>query len=428
MHIAILVLLIMLNGIFAMSEIALVTARPNRLKRLAEKGDAPARRALALGENPTRFLSTIQIGITAIGLLSGIFGEAALAVPLAAWLRQLGLSSSASSAASTAIVVICITYFSIILGELVPKRIAQLSSERIARRVAGPISLLALISSPFVWLLSLSTDGIVRLIGKKDLGDAHLTEEDIHSILAEGAQSGVIEKQEHRLVRNVLRLDDRQLDSLMTPRKEIVWLHADAPPREILRTVLESGISRFPVCRGGLDSILGVITAQKILSQCVANLPINVQKSLQSPVYVPKSLTGLKLLEHFRETGAHLVFVVDEYGSVIGLVTLHDVLVALAGEFKPRKPDERWAIRREDGSWLLDGAIPVLEMKDRLELKTLPEEGKGHYHTLGGLILWLAGSLPRTGDSVAWEDWTFEVVDLDGNRIDKVLAIRSRQD
>lgn len=424
MDIAILILLILLNGAFAMSEIALVAARPNRLKQLAENGDKAAGVALALGGNPTRFLSTIQIGITAIGVLSGIFGEAALAIPLASRLEARGLSPQASSAVATAAVVACVTYVSIVLGELVPKRAAQLNAEGVARLVARPVSLLARLSAPFVLLLSFSTDAVLRLIGKKGPDSVDLTEEDIRAVLTEGALIGVIEKQEHELVRNVFRLDDRQIASLMTPRNEIIWLDVNAPAEDVMKKVTASGRTRFPVCRGGLDSILGIITAKRILKQCASGAPINLRDNLHPPVYVPESLTGMKLLEHFRESGVQLVFVVDEYGSMLGIITLQDVLVALVGEFRPRNPEDVWAVRREDGSWLLDGLMPILELKDRLELRGLPEEGKGHYNTLSGMLMRLMGSIPRTGDRVLWEDWIFEVVDMDGNRVDKVLASR----
>lgn len=424
MDILILILLILFNGVFAMSEIALVTARRNRLEEFAEGGDKAARAALTLGEHPTRFLSTIQIGITAIGILSGVFGEAALAAPLASWLQGLGLSRVTASTAATAGVVVVITYFSIILGELVPKRIAQRNAEGIARLVARPITLLAAISHPFVLLLSLSTDAVLRLFGKERPGSAALTEKDIQDMLSEGALSGIIEKREHDMVRNVLRLDDRQIASLMTPRNEIVWLDADDSEEAVLQTVTESGLSRFPVCRGGLDSIAGIITAKILLKQYAAHTPLDITHNLRPPVYVPESLTAMRLLEHFQESGVQLVFVVDEYGSVIGLITLQDVLVALVGEFKPHDPEDIWAIQREDGSWLLDGMIPIPELKDRLGLKTLPEEEKSQYNTLGGLIMCLAGAIPRIGEKMVWEGWEFEVVDLDGNRVDKVLATR----
>jgi putative hemolysin len=424
MDIAILFFLILLNGIFAMSEIALVTARRNRLQRLAEDGDKSAVLAIRLGEDPTQFLSTVQIGITAIGILNGIVGEAALAGPLAEILRSFGLDEKSSTITATTVVVVGITYFSIVIGELVPKRIAQFNAEGIARLMAGPISVLAKLSRPFVYLLSASTDGILRLLGKKELNSANLTEEDIHSMLAEGSQSGLIEKQEHEMVRNVFRLDDRQIASLMTPRSEIVYLDIEQPLEGNLENLMNSDHSRYPVCRGGIHDTIGIITAKRLLKQRMKGESTNIQEYLQLAIFVPESLTGMKLLEQFRESGVQMVFVVDEYGEILGLITLQDVLEALTGEFKPRDPEDVWAVQRQDGSWLIDGLIPIQELKDRLGLKSVPEEHKGRYNTLSGMMMWLIGSLPRTGDVAEWEEWRLEVVDLDGNRIDKVLANR----
>jgi putative hemolysin len=420
----ILIVLILLNGVFAMSEIALVTARKNRLQRLAEDGDAGAAIAMHLGEEPTRFLSTVQIGITAIGILNGIVGEAALAGPLAKILHDFGLEEKASAMGATTIVVVGITYFSIVFGELVPKRIAQFNAEGIARFMARPILTLAKLSRPFVYLLAISTDGILQLIGKNELNSANLTEEDIHAMLDEGSQTGLIEKHEHQMVRNVFRLDDRQIASLMTPRSEIVYMDIEQPFEKSLEKLINSDHSRFPVCRGELHDLLGIITAKRLLKQRMKNESTNITEYLQPAVYVPESLTGMKLLEQFRESGMQMVFVVDEYGEILGLITLQDVLEALAGEFKPRDPEDVWAVRRKDGSWLLDGLIPIQELKDRLDLKGVPEEHKGRYNTLSGMMMWLIGSLPRTGDVTEWEQWRLEVVDLDGNRIDKVLASR----
>lgn len=424
MDIAILVALILLNGVFAMSEIALVTARKSRLQRLAEDGDKSAITAMRLGEDPTHFLSTVQIGITAIGILNGIVGEAALAGPLAEVLQTLGLERKASSLGATTVVVVGITYCSIVVGELVPKRIAQFNAEEIARFMARPISALARLSRPFVYLLSLSTDGILRLMGKKELSSANLTEEDIHAMLAEGSQAGLIEKQEHEMVRNVFRLDDRQIASLMTPRSEIIYLDLEQPLEEGLENLINSDHSRFPVCRGGIHDIIGIVTAKRLLKQRMKDATTNIQEYMQPAVYVPELLTGMKLLEQFRESGVQMVFVVDEYGEILGLITLQDVLEALAGEFKPRDPEDVWAVQRGDGSWLLDGLIPIPELKDRLDLRGVPEELKGRYNTLSGMMMWLIGSIPRTGDVAEWEGWRLEVVDLDGNRIDKVLASR----
>jgi putative hemolysin len=422
MDIAVLIALILLNGVFAMSEIALVTARKNRLQRLAEDGDMSAVIAIRLGEDPTQFLSTVQIGITAIGILNGIVGEAALAGPLAEILRGFGLDEKSSAISATTIVVVGLTYFSIEVGELVPKRIAQFNAEGIARLMAGPISVLAKLSRPFVYLLSVSTDGILRLMGKKELSSANLTEEDIHSMLAEGSQAGLIEKQEHEMVRNVFRLDDRQIASLMTPRSEIIYLDIEQPLEGNLENLMNSDHSRYPVCRGGIHDTVGIITAKRLLKQRMKGESTNIQDYLQPAIYVPESLTGMKLLEQFRESGVQMVFVVDEYGEILGLITLQDVLEALTGEFKSRDPEDVWAVQREDGSWLLDGLIPIQELKDRLDLKSVPEEQKGRYNTLSGMMMWLIGNLPRTSDVAEWEGWRLEVVDMDGNRIDKVLA------
>jgi putative hemolysin len=416
--------LILLNGVFAMSEIALVTARRSRLVRLAEDGDNSATVAIRLGAEPTRFLSTIQIGITAIGILNGIVGEAALAEPFAAWLQSLGIDQQISSVVATFLVVVVITYFSIVIGELVPKRIGQFNAEGIARLMARPILVLARLSRPFVYLLSISTDGLLRLMGKGELSSARLTEEDIHAMLQEGSESGVIEIQEHAMVRNVFRLDDRQLASLMTPRGEIVYADINQPLSNNLEQLVKSNHSRFPVCRGGLDDLLGVMTTKRMFKQLLEGGEIDLAAHLQPCVYVPETLTGLKLLAQFKESGVQMVFVVDEYGEIQGLVTLQDVLASLAGEFKPRDPEDAWAVQRADGSWLLDGLTPVPELKDRLALKAVPEEGKGRYHTLSGMIMWLIGDVPHTGDITEWEQWRLEVVDMDGNRVDKVLASR----
>ncbi len=424
MNTGILVALILLNGLFAMAELALLTARKSRLQRLAEDGDKSAAIAMRLGEDPTRFLSTIQIGITAIGILNGIVGEAALSGPLSDLLRDAGLDEETSAFGATAIVVVGITYVSIVIGELVPKRIAQLNAEGIARRMARPVSVLALLSRPFVILLAASTNGILRLMGKREQNNVQVTEEDIHAMLAEGSQAGVIEKQEHEMVRNVFRLDDRQIASLMTPRSEIVYLDIEQPLEESLVKLVDSDHSRFPACRGSLDEVLGVITTKRLMKQQLKGESGNITDYLLPAVYVPESLTGMKLLEQFRESGVQMVFVVDEYGEILGLVTLQDVLEALAGEFMPRDPEDVWAFKRADGSWLLDGLIPIPLLKDRLGLKSVPEEDKGRYLTLGGMMMWLSGRIPRVGDAAEWQGWRLEVVDLDGNRIDKVLASR----
>lgn len=429
LDIALLIGLILLNGLFAMSEIALVTARKSRLQRLAEKGDKGALTAIRLGDDPTRFLSTVQIGITAIGILSGIVGEAALSAPLARVLVGLGVSEKTSGMASTAAVVIVITLFSIVVGELVPKRIGQFNAEGIARSISRPIAFLSGAARPFVFLLSFLTNNILRFIGEEKKDGDGLTEEDIHAILADGSQAGVIEQNEHDLLRNVFRLDDRQVSTMMTPRSEVIFLDVDKSLEENIETLIAASHSRFPVCKGGMDNILGFTSAKRLLKRHIDSehsgaADPGMTDVLQPAVYVPETMTGMRLLEQFRSSGNKMVFVTDEYGEVVGLVTIQNLLEALAGEFQPRDPDDMWAVKREDGSWLIDGLIPILELKDRLGLKTVPEEHKVRFNTLAGMIIWLIGKIPVTGESTIWENWKLEVVDLDGQRIDKVLATR----
>jgi putative hemolysin len=423
-ELVILAVLILVNGLFAMSELALVTANRNRLQRFAEEDDGGARAALRLQAEPTQFLSTIQIGITAIGVFNGIVGQAALAEPLALWLQKLGADPGISRAGATFLVVAIITYFTIVIGELVPKRLAQVRPESIARLVARPTALLAKLSHPIVVLLSISTDALLRLAGKGELSSSNLTEEDIHAVLAQGSAAGIIEKHEHQMVRNVFRLDERQIGSLMTPRSEIDYLDISDAWDLSLERIMKSEHSRFPVCEGGLEKILGVTSSKQLLKQKLKGESPELARDLQPAVFVPESLTGMMLLEQFRASHVQMVFVIDEYGELQGLVTIQDVMEALAGEFKSRDPEDHWAVQRADGSWLLDGLTPTPELKDCLHLKTVPEEERGRYHTLSGMLMWLFDRLPRTGDITEWEGWRFEVVDLDGNRIDKVLASR----
>lgn len=425
MEILILAGLILLNGAFAMSEIALVTARKARLQRLVEEGDSAAAAAVKLGEDPTRFLSTIQIGITSIGVLNGIVGEAALAAPLAQWMEALGVPAPYSSYGATGVVVVTITYFSIVVGELVPKRLGQSHPEMLARLVARPIEWLAVATKPFVRLLSVSTKLLLRMLGAKDTSGAPVTEEEIHAMLAEGTSAGVIESHEHTMLRNVFRLDDRQIGSLMVPRADVVFLDVDRTLEDHLARIDHSDHARFPVVKNGLDKILGVINARQWLSRIARGEQAALaDQPLQQPMYVPETVTGMELLDNFKQSDVHMAFVIDEYGEVQGIVTLQDLIEAITGEFQPRDPKTSWAVQREDGSWLLDGHIPVPELKDRLDLPEVPEEDRGRYHTLSGMLMLLTGRLPKLADHSDWAGWRFEVVDMDGRTIDKVLATR----
>ena len=423
MEVALLFALVFLKGAFAMSEIALVAARKGRLQSSAEAGDRGAAIAIELGEEPTRFLSAIQIGITSIGILNGIVGEAVLSRPLAERLRSVGIDAVASEYVATAIVVMTITYFSIVLGELVPKRIGQMNPEAIARLVSRPINWLAIATKPFVKLLSGSTHLVLSLFRLEQRDESHMVEEEIHALLVEGTGSGAIEHAEHDLVRNVFRLDDRQLASLMVPRGDIVALDIIDSWDENRRRITAHDHSAFPVVRGGLDDIVGVVSAHVLLATTLRGDIPDLAAIALPAVFVPESLNGIELLGNFRSSGGHVAFVVDEYGEVKGMVTMTDLIEALTGEFKPRNAEDAWAVRRDDGSWLLDGLIPIPELKDRLGIAAVPEEERNRYHTLSGMVMLLLGRLPRTADRVTWESWQLEIVDIDGMRIDKVLAM-----
>ncbi|MBP6224891.1 MAG: HlyC/CorC family transporter [Rhizobacter sp.] len=422
MDVVLLVFLIFLNALFAMSEMALTASRKARLQVMVETGDAGAVAAMELHDDPTKFLSTVQIGITSIGVLNGIVGDAAFSAPFALWLHHtFDMHDKAAEIFATAMVVVVITFLTIIFGELVPKRLGQMYPESVARLVAQPMNWLSMSARPFVMLLSFCTESTLRLMGIRGGPSRSVTEEEIAASLEEGLDAGVIEAQEHQMVRNVFRLDDRQVGSMMIPRAEIVWLDAAAPAEAVLKVIAADEHSRYPVCRGGLDDVVGVVSAQSLLQQAIGGSVLSITERLQPAVFVPETLSGMELLDQFRASSAQLVFVVDEYGEVQGMITVRDVLEAITGEFTTPS-DDAWAVQREDGTWLFDGLIPVPELKDRLELKDLPEEGRGRYNTLAGMIMLLLGRLPQTTDSVEWEGWRFEVVDLDGKRIDKVLA------
>jgi putative hemolysin len=428
MDFTLLVFLILLNGLFAMSEMALTASRKARLQVMVESGEPGAQAAMDLHDNPTRWLSTVQIGITSIGVLNGIVGEAAFSEPLAHWLSaHFAITERVASVTATGLVVMMITVLTIIFGELVPKRVGQIYPETVARLVARPMNLLSSATRPLVALLSLSTQGVLTLMGIRGGPSRAVTEEEIAASLEEGVDAGVIEAQEHQMVRNVFRLDDRQIGSMMIPRAEIVWLDLTDPVEKLLQVVADSGHTRFPVCRGSLDDVQGVLGVASLLEPLAHGRKPSLSEHMKPPVFVPETLSGMELLEQFRVSHTDLVFVVDEYGAVQGVITERDLLEAITGEFSAPSDDDAWAVQRDDGSWLMDGLIPVPELKDRLEIKELPEEDRGRYNTLAGMIMLLLGHLPRTTDAVEWEGWRFEVVDLDGKRVDKVLVCRTSQ-
>jgi putative hemolysin len=420
-------LLTLLNGLFAMSEMALATSRRARLAAMAEGGDGGARAALKLMDQPTQFLSTVQVGITSIGLINGIIGEAAFSADLAVALREWKVPERVAPIAATAIVVLVITYVTILFGELVPKRIGQLYPEVVARWAARPMRWLSKAAGPFVRMLSFSTQAVLKLLAIDTTTPRGMTEEEIAHSLEEGVDAGVIEEHEHRMVRNVFHLDDRPLTSMMVPRSDVQWVDANLGVREALRRAGEGEAhSWYPVCRGSLDDVVGIVSVSRLISLGPQHEG-PVEPHVEPAVFVPETLTGMELLEQFRTHSARFVFVVDEYGVVQGLVTPHDLLEAITGELQPAEETEAWATQREDGSWLLDGLMPVSELKERLDIRELPEEDKGRYNTVAGLLMAVSGQLPAAGERIPCGDWIFEVVDLDGRRIDKVLATPVRE-
>ena len=426
MDVLLIVFLTLLNGVFAMSEMALASSRKARLAALDEAGDKGATAALALLDQPTQFLSTVQVGITSIGMLNGILGEAAFSDALGRWLQVQGMAAAPAAVTATALVVASITFFTIIFGELVPKRIGQMYPEAVARWVARPMATLARLAGPFVRLLSMSTQGVLRLMRINNQRGQAVTEEEITASLAEGVSAGLIEEHEHQMVRNVFHLDERQLTSLMTPHTDIAWLDASCSPAQALAQITalppHQQHSWYPVCREGLAHVQGVIGMTQLLALPAGEVR-PIEHFARPADFVPETQTGMELLERLRDQNSRMVFVVDEYGEVQGLVTPLDVLQAITGELKPETQTEAWATLREDGSWLLDGLMPVSELKARLELADLPDEDKGRYNTLAGLLLLVLGRLPQTGEKIPLDKWVFEIMDLDGRRIDKVLAV-----
>ena len=426
LEIVIIFLLVVMNGIFAMSEIAVVSARKVRLQQQAAAGRRGAQTALDLANSPDRFLSTVQIGITLIGILAGTFGGATVAEELAAGLSAISWLAPYSEAIAVVIVVVTITYLSLVVGELAPKRFALTDAERVAAVLAPPMQALSKVTAPIVWVLSVSTKLVLRLMGARPSADEVVTEEDIKLMIEEGTESGVFVPAEQELVEEVFRLADRTAGALMTPRPEIVWLDLDDHPDEIHRTIAQSGYSQFPVAEADLDNVLGMVHPKDLLNQTLQGTDPDVRAVLRPVIFVPESMAAFQVLERFKETHSDVVLVIDEYGGVQGLLTATDILEALIGDIPtPDEPDEPEIVQREDGSWLVDGRILVDELEDLLPLQELPFEGEGHYQTLGGMVMACLGRIPTAGEYCVYGGLRFEVVDMDGRRVDKVLVSTS---
>jgi putative hemolysin len=416
-------LLILANGIFSGSEIALVSSRKVRLEQRLRQGQRGARQALKLANAPNRFLSTVQIGITLIGILTGALGGATLAQRLELALATIPALEPYSQVLSLAIVVSLITYVSLVIGELVPKRVALSAPERIACAVAVPMSRLSQLVLPLVHLLSLSTEGVIRLLGIHNDTEPTVTEEEIKVLLEQGTQAGMFEVAEQDMVARIFRLGDRPIKAFMTPRTEIDWLDINAPLEENRHIILASSHSRFPVCQNSIDNCLGFVRLRNLLDLYLSGHDVDLRSLLQDPLNVAEGTRALKVLELFKETGTHMALVIDEYGGLEGIVTLNDLVEAIVGDL-PMFDDqeEPLVVQREDGSWLIDGSLSTDELKTLLQRDILPQEDAGTYHTLAGFVITHLGRIPTSGDAFEWDGWRFEVVDMDGNRVDKLLV------
>jgi magnesium and cobalt exporter, CNNM family len=422
-ELALVILLILANGVFAMSETAFVSARRVRLQQWANEGNAKAAAALEFVNSPNRLLSTVQLGITLIGILAGAFGGATIAGALAEKIHAIAWLAPYSDALALALVVIAITYLSLVIGELVPKRIALNNPERIAMVMVRTMQVLSAISSPFIRLLSLSTEGILRLIGLRPSSEPPITEEEINVLIEEGTQIGTFEAAEQDMIERIFRLGDRRVSALMTHRPDIIWLDVNDPLLDITQTIRESTYSRFPVCDGSLDNVLGMLHVKDLLLQYMVGQPLDLKAALQTPLYVIDNTSTLKVLELFKQTGQQAALVIQEYGDIEGLITLNDILEAIVGDISSLDDlDHPQVVQREDGSWLLDGMLPIDELKDILHVRTLPEESSGDYETLAGFMLTELGRIPAPADHFEWDRFRFEVMDMDGRRIDKVLV------
>jgi putative hemolysin len=423
LEILFILVLILINGFFAMSEIALVSARKVRLEQKAEEGDKGARSALELTKSTSHLLSAVQVGITLVGIFTGALGGATLAERLTGVLKQVAWLAPYASGVSIAVVVLLMTYFSLVIGELIPKRLALNNPEKIASRVSGFMRFLSRAMAPVVHLLSASTDLGMKLLGVTASKEPPITEKEIKVLLEQGTEVGVFGEAEQEMVESVFRLNDRSVNALMTPRTEIEWLDANDSSDQILKQVLASPHSRFPVAEDSLDNVVGILSAKDLLEKYVTKTPYKLVDLIQKPLFVPENTPAMRVLEMSREAGVHEAMVIDEYGGLLGMVTLFDVLEAIVGDIPNyNEVSEPEIIIREDGSYLLDGLLPIDELKELLEVDELPEESKVGYQTVGGFVMSQLGSIPNTGQHFHWVNFRFEILDMDGRRVDKILV------
>jgi putative hemolysin len=422
-EIFILLVLIIANGVFSLSEMAIISARKIKLQQLANQGEAKARVVLKLAESPNNFISTIQIVITLLAILTGAIAGQTIVTELIVYIRFIPFLAGYSQPIAFGLVVIIITYFTLILGELLPKRFALNNPEAIATFVAIPMHTLTKIATPVVNFLSASTNMIVRGLGMTPYLEPPVTEEEIKILIEQGTEAGTFEEAEQDMVERVFRLGDRPVSSFMTPRPDIVWLDLDDSLEENRQKIIESAYSRYPVCQGGLDNVLGIIPVTDLLARCFRNEPMDLTIGLRHPVYVPEITPGLKVLELFKQTITYMALIVDEYGVIQGLVTLNDIMSEIVGDVPEELGEEEpQAVQREDGSWLLDGMLHIDEFYELFHLEEWEIAERGSYQTLGGFVINHLSRIPAVADYFEWRGMRIEVVDMDGNRVDQVLV------
>lgn len=414
------------NGLFAMTEIAVVSARKARLQQWANEGNLRAKAALALANSPNRFLATIQVVITLVTLLTGAYGGSTIAEKLSANMVNWPLIGQYRERIALTLVVLGVTFLQVIFGELVPKTIALHNAERIASFTAWPMQVISRIASPVVSFLGFVTDTILRLLGSKPSNEPPVTGDEINVMIAQGTEAGVFQESQQDIMESVIELNERRINSIMTPRPEIVWINVDSTADELRDMILESTYSRFPVCQDNLDNVLGIIHTKEMLADCISGRPIDLRSHTRKALTIPDTIPVLKSLESFKESGIHIALVIDEYGSLQGLVTLNDILEAIVGDIAShdQKDGNPGAVQREDGSWLVDGMQTIEDFKELMTIDKLPEEGNDTYQTLGGFVMMQLGRIPKPGDHFMHDEVRFEVLDMDGNRVDKVLVKR----
>lgn len=423
MDMLIILLLIVLNGLFAMAEIAIVSSRKIKLQHMANNGDTNAKKALDLAKNPNRFLSTVQIGITFVGIFAGAFGAKTLAQPLAGFIGQMPFIAAFNEAIAIVLVVTLITYLSLVIGELVPKRIALTNPEKIAAMISYPIQAISTVSKPFVDVLSVSTDWILRVLGVKTVVEMPVTEEEVKMLIREGARVGIFNLAERDIVERTFRLADQRVVTLMTPRNDMFWIDVDGSIDQLRKKLAKSSFSYLPVSHKKLDTVVGVVRTKELLRRYLETGSFDVRSLMHKPIFLPESMNALKVLELFKKTGIHVAIVVDEYGHISGIISITDILESIVGDIPTLDEVEDLAItKRNDGSFLVDGLTPIDEFKEYFKVLKIPEERSGQFQTIGGFVMHRLGRVPVAGDACETDSLHVEVVDMDGNRVDKLMV------